>query len=146
MATRYAYSFDRNTFFGSFATRQEAYYAGLTRLNSLTDQPEAIYVAERIQPDLQVTGHASGIIREMRKRADIASGDAAAGWLVNVTGQQVADLDEMLGQTIFAWLRKHELQPKFFSVEHISETAPLAEPKKATAPTKEELNAANCSC
>lgn len=146
MTTRYAYSFDRNTFHGSFSTRQEAYYAGLTRGNALTDKPEAIYVAERIQPSMQTGGHASQILREMRRRAELEMGDPAEDWLKSVTGGQQADLDKMLGEAVLAWLRKHEYQPTFFAVRAISETAPVAEPSKAQAATVEEINAVSCAC
>ena len=86
MNSRYAYSFDGNTFSGSFATRQEAYYSALTKADALTDKPESIFVAERIQPSPQISGHASQILREMRRRADLQTGDASETWLRNVTG------------------------------------------------------------
>lgn len=146
MTTRYAYSFDRNTFYGSFATRQEAYYAALTRGTALTDKPEAIYVAERIQPSMQASGHASQILREMRRRAELEVGDASEDWLKNVPGGKQADLDKMIGEAVLAWLRKHEYLPTFFTVRGISETAPVAEPSKAQTATEEELNPVSCSC
>jgi len=146
MTIRYAYSFDRNTFFGSFATRQEAYYAALTRATALTDRPESIYVAERLQPSMQTNGHASPVLREMRRRAETEAGDAAEDWLKNVTGQQQVDLDSMLSQTVLAWLRKHEYQPTFFTVRSVSETAPVAEPAKTQPATADELNPVSCAC
>jgi hypothetical protein len=146
MTTRYAYSFDRNTFHGSFASRQEAYYAALTRGSELTDRPEAIYVAERIQPSMQSGGHASQILREMRRRAELEVGDAAVDWLKDVPGGKQADLDKMIGEAVQAWLRKHEYLPTFFTVRGVSETAPVAEPAKTQATTQDELNAVSCSC
>jgi hypothetical protein len=66
--------------------------------------------------------------------------------LQNVTGGQQADLDNMLGQTVMAWLRKHEYQPTFFTVRSISETPPVAEPSTAQSPTNDELNPVSCAC
>lgn len=142
MATRYSYSYDRNTFYGSYPSRQEAYHAALNRMNSLTDQPEAVYTAERVQPNLQNTGHAGALVREMRERAELQCGEQAIDWLRNVPGKDIADLDEMLAQTIGAWLRKHEYQPTFFMVQHIAETAPLAE---VSVGSIESMNESECS-
>jgi hypothetical protein len=117
----YAYSFDRETFAGSFATRKEAYEAAVNKASGMEDTPSEIFVGERLPADPQTSGHACEIIKSMARRARTASGDGADEYLRRVTDQQEAELDEVIEKAILAWLTKHEMLPTFSSIKGISE-------------------------
>ena len=117
----YAYSFDRETFSGTFATRQEAYDAAIAKASGMEDMPSEIFVGERIAADPQTSGHACDLIKSMARRARAAGGEGADEYLRRVTDQQEAELDEAIEQTILAWLKKHEMMPTFSTVKAISE-------------------------
>lgn len=128
MLGRYAYSFDRETFTGQFATRSEALNEGIAKARQLSDPPSEIYVALKISGDPQAVGHAQSVLQKMFDRARAAS-DNAARYLQDVSEQSEAELDAMLEQTILAWLKKHDRMPSFYTVEAISEH-PLPTPSR----------------
>ena len=120
MSGRYAYSLDRETFLGQFDTRAEALKAALTAARQKAEPPTEVYVGRKTAGDAQVHDHAEHVIERMIDRARAAD-DGADRYLQNVGEQEEADLDQMLAETITAWLKKHDRMPTFYSVEAISE-------------------------
>jgi hypothetical protein len=118
---RYVYSFDRETFIGSFPTRDAAYQAAVVKASGMENTPTEIFVGERIQGDPQTSGHARAILKEMTRRARATAGEQAYSFLRQVTEQEEADLDAALERTITEWLARHERLPTFFRVKGISE-------------------------
>ncbi len=119
MTPTFAYSFDRENYQGSFATRQQALDAALAALKNRSDQPEGIFVGQWVQPDPQSTDHAESLIEAMRDRwqASPESGE----YLDRVTEQQHADLDHEIDRCIRTWLNKHDLLPAPIRVRAVSE-------------------------
>jgi hypothetical protein len=117
--SRYAYSFDRVTFHGDFASRGEALDAATKQVEDHDASVEAIYVGHRTQADPQAAGHADAVLAGMRRRRGDATGDTQ--WLRRVNDQQHADLDAALEQAIAAWLARHELTPRDEKIDAISE-------------------------
>jgi hypothetical protein len=117
----YAYSFDRETFTGAFATRDEAYRAAVARASGMEDTPAEIFVGERVPADPQASGHATELIKAMARRARAAAGEGADEYLRRVNDQQEAELDEAVECTILDWLTRHEMMPTFADVRAISE-------------------------
>jgi hypothetical protein len=120
MLGRYAFSFDRETFTGQFATRSEALNEGISRARQLSESPTEIYVGLKISGDPQASGLAQFVLQRMSDRSRAAS-DSAARYLQGVGEQAEAELDAALEQTILAWLKKHDRMPTFYTVEAISE-------------------------
>ena len=120
---RYVYSFDRETFTGSFPTRDAAYQAAVAKASGMENTPTEIFVGERIQADPQAAGHARAVFKEMirRSRASAGAGEQAYSYLRNVTEQEEADLDASIERTITEWLTRHERLPTSFRVKGISE-------------------------
>jgi hypothetical protein len=119
--TRYAYSYDREDYMGSFATPEEAVEEARRNSEGVASPPMTIYVGEVVEADPQATDHAEQIVHAMRQRALVDIGDSARNYLKQVTPQQVKVLDEMLEQTVLAWLRRNGLMPKFVHVKRIQE-------------------------
>jgi len=118
---RYVYSFDRETFFGSFETRDAAYRAAVARSSEMEITPTEIFVGMQIPGDPQATDHACETTERMRERARGAVGERADDYLKRITDQEEAELDEAIAKAITDWLEKHDRMPKFFDVKGISE-------------------------
>jgi hypothetical protein len=118
MNERYAYSYDREDYRGSYASPEEAFEAA--RMYS-EGAATTIYVGVLVDADPQATDHAGPIIHAMRQRALVDIGDAARHYLKTVSSQQVKELDAALEQTILAWLRRNSLMPNFVRVQGIRE-------------------------
>lgn len=118
---RYAYSFDREDYTGSFATPEDAVAAAVNQAEGLSSPPTTIYVGTMVEGDPQAGDHARHILEAMNRRAHVDYGEPAMRYLVNVTTKQVIDLDKSIEQTILGWLRKHNLMPTFVKVTDIRE-------------------------
>jgi hypothetical protein len=118
-AGSFAYSFDRETYRGEFPTRLEAFNAAKAALADGHEMPEAIYVGRRVVVDAQAAGHATEVLRAMRRRMADKTGDTE--YLRRVNDQQHADLDAALEKTVNEWLVRQQLVPTRAVIEHISE-------------------------
>jgi hypothetical protein len=117
----YAYSLDRESFTGIFNTREEACQAGCAASERLHAQVTEIYVGQRVAGNPQADLHAWEMIKSMRERARAAAGDDSAGYLTNLTAEQVRDLDGALESTLLRWLANYKIGPAFYRFEGISE-------------------------
>lgn len=129
MSGRYSYSFDRETFEGSYASRAEALGAALKKAGTLEDAPTTVFIGQRAGGDLQASGHARGVVEQMIDRA--AAGDQADDYLRDVTPSQLDDLEGAIEQVILRWLELHQLKPQFSRVTAVSEHQ-LATPASTT--------------
>src|SRR5437868_6368100 len=84
----YAYSFDRETFVGSYSTRAKAYEAAVAKVSGMEELPSEIFVGERIPADPQAAGPACDVIKSMARRARAAAGEGADEYLRRVNDQQ----------------------------------------------------------
>jgi len=121
MLPQFAYSFDRESFTGSYPSRNQALAAALEHARQLGDGLSTVYVAVRVPGDPQASGHAEHVIKCMARRARHGAGDAAEGYLKRINDQQEAELDDALRDAITAWLTKHELLPTFYEIKSVSE-------------------------
>lgn len=115
----FAFSFDRETFRGEFATREEAALAGQAEALKYIAVVEAVYVAKRVPCNPQADMHADDVVKSMKRRMLAKAGDST--YLAAANEHVVADLDASLEHAIVDWLKRHELQPpdKFSSIsEH----------------------------
>ncbi|MBC7784385.1 MAG: hypothetical protein H7144_11155 [Burkholderiales bacterium] len=117
MDPKFAFSFDRESFQGQYATRQQAVDAAMALLPTRTELPDAVFVGRWIDPSLNTEGHAENIIETLRDRWN--SSDTT--FLEKVSDQQLADLDAEIDRTIRTWLTKHDLAPRPTSVRAVSE-------------------------
>ncbi|HEX8323101.1 MAG TPA: hypothetical protein VF595_04230 [Tepidisphaeraceae bacterium] len=119
MTGSFAYSFDRDTYYGNYPTREAALAAAGRALKSRADQPDGIYVGQWSLPDPQTDGHAEGVLLAMCDRFAQATGDT--GYLARVSEQQAAALDTALQTTLTEWLAKNGLTPKATRVHAVSQ-------------------------
>ena len=122
MRGSYAYSFDRETFEGTYETRDQAYRAAVARaavLNIAGDTP--IYTGQRMAADAQAAGHAREVCNSMRRRAKETVGELSAGYLKKVTEEQLTDLDRALEAVIGRWLANYKLAPTWYKIGAVSE-------------------------
>lgn len=115
----FAFSFDRETFRGEFATREEAAEAGQAEALKQMSVVEAVYVGKRVPTNPQADMHADDVVKSMKRRMLSKTGDA--GYLAGANEHILADLDAGIEHAIVDWLRRHQLQPadKFSSIsEH----------------------------
>jgi hypothetical protein len=121
MPRRYAYSYNREDYTGSFPNPEEALLEAVRNSEGLSSPPTEIYVGAISQADPQASDHAESIVNAMSRRAFIDYGDSAANYLRNLTPEQSADLELSIEQTLLGWLRKHNLMPTFVKFEGIRE-------------------------
>ncbi len=134
MPLRYAYSYDREDFTGSFDTPQEALKSGIANSEGVSSPPTTIYVGQVESADPQATEHAEQVINNMRRRALAAFGRPAQKYLSKVSKAQLGALDAALARTILAWLNENDLGPRFSKVSAVHEY-PVDIPPAKTAPT-----------
>lgn len=130
---RFAYSYDREDYTGSFATPEEAVAEATKRSEGLSSPPTEIFVAQLVEADPQAHDHAQRIVESMSQRAHVDFGDPARKYLKQVPPKLVKELDEAIAQTILGWLRKHDLMPTFVSVRDIR-AFPVLTPESRVGP------------
>jgi len=121
MSRKYAYSYDRDGYTGSFDTAEAALAEAIRNSEGMTNPPTTVYVGILVEADPQAQDHAEAIVDRMSQRAHVDYGDPAAPYLRNVTPSQVKELDSAIEQTILGWLKKNKLMPTFVRVEGIRE-------------------------
>ena len=131
--SRYAYSYDREDFTGSYETHEAAFADAVRKMEGLTNPPTSIYIGTIVEADPQASDHATAIIESMNRRAHVDYGDSARKYLANVTPEQVHDLDVALEQTLRAWLQKYNLLPTFVRIAGVREY-PVPVPEGAPLP------------
>src|SRR4051812_46343967 len=107
----FAYSFDRETFSGSFDSRAAAFDAAVHRAAELNNQVDQVYIGLRVPGDPQACGHAREVIKSMRRRAASAAGENDGAYLANITPEQIRDLDGALETSLLRWLQNYRLMP-----------------------------------
>jgi hypothetical protein len=123
MSARYAYSFNGENYIGNYAKRSDALAEAHGRLKALSDRPQTIYVGRLNVPDLHLTGHARGVLDEIRRRTLLEVGAVGVEHLERVGEKLVEELDREIANTVRSGLQKHELRPAQFKVDQISEHA-----------------------
>jgi hypothetical protein len=137
MSPQFVYSFDRQTYEGSYPTRAEALASGIARARQLSGAIDTVYVGQRIAGDPQTADHAEGVLKAMRARAKHAVGEGAERYLRGVTDQEEAMLDDALRDAIVAWLDRTGRKPTFFTVKAVSEHAVPSTPQRKFDATDE---------
>ncbi len=139
MLPKFAYSFDRHSYTGSFDSRDQAVAAGIARSRELSAGIDCVCVGMIVQPDPQGSGHAEEVIKNMVRRARAAAGESYEGYLTRVTEQQEAELDDNIERVVMEWLKKHELMPQFTKVRGVSEHSVPGEPHVRRAGASDEV-------
>ena len=121
MSATYCYSFDRETFTGSYESRQEAFKAAVMKAAETDPSITSLYIGERVAGDPQACGHARAVVEAMRQRARRVGGDDADAYMAQVTPQQLQDLDGAIEQVILRWQQLHQLKPSFSKITAVSE-------------------------
>jgi hypothetical protein len=121
MITKFAFSFDRETFHGDKDTRQDALKAGLEKLPQLETSPDMIYVGKRVPINPGSSGLAEMILGAVRRRLRDEAGEPGSEYLLRVNEHQLAELDDEIDRVIRAWMTKHDLMPKQSKIIAISE-------------------------
>lgn len=106
---RFAYSFDRETFHGDFATRELAVQVGFKAAEELGGAVEAIYVGKKQPVDPMADHHAETVVRAMRRRMLEKTGEA--NYLATANEHLLADLDAAIEAAVVDWLTRHNLKP-----------------------------------
>jgi hypothetical protein len=140
MNPEFVYSFDRESWTGSYGSRKQAAEAGMAAAARHPDSIGSIYVGQKVVPNPRAFGHARQVLDNMIRRVRDDAGDSADDFLRSVTDQQVIELDGKLEQTVVQWLDANDLTPKFYHVEAISEhSVPLGRFVADEAPTQSEV-------
>lgn len=137
MKTKYAYSYDREDYTGSYDTPEAAFNDAVAKSEGLDSPPTTIYIGTIVEPDPQVADHAEGIIEAMNRRAHVDFGKSAADYLRRVSKDKVQQLDEALASAILDWLRKNNLMPNFVRISQVREFPVKTPAGIRTAPTDE---------
>jgi hypothetical protein len=143
MPTRFAYSLNGENYTGDFASRDQALAAALDAARDPLNlaQPQSVFVGRRVEPDPHTAGHAKTILRAMAWQAHDDVGSPAANYLNQLSDDQVAELDGAVEQILQDWLRRHDLLPKYFKVEGISEhPVPMPKGLNGRAPDTREVH------
>lgn len=103
-------------FTGEYATEAEAIMGGPGALELHTG--DEYWVGEAVVGDIPVISP-DGIIETLIDAAQDEY-ENADDWLANVTPNQEDELESVVNDAIQAWLKKHDLEPKWFEVDNIN--------------------------
>ncbi|MEM6313494.1 MAG: hypothetical protein AAF743_05380 [Planctomycetota bacterium] len=115
----YSYSFDRETFTGRFASRDEALLGANEAVRDRSEMPEAIYVARRVPVDLFERGHAKDLVQAIRDEARSNGGDVS--YIKHLDQDDLDDLDASIARCVRNWAKRRELTPDVEHFEAVSE-------------------------
>jgi hypothetical protein len=136
MNPTFVYSLDRETFVGSYTSRNEALAAALKRADGNPTPVTAVFVGQRVSPNPRAFGHARSVIDRMKARVTEDIGDAASSYLRGLSDGQVTELDSSIEKVVLDWLEKHSLFPKSEQVEAVTEH-PVPVPMQWRPPVSE---------
>lgn len=107
MSKKYCFSTNKETFKGEFDSRAEAIAEGFeyTDGDSIMTgvaKPFEVVIADKV-------------IYKLQEMAFEEAGDVSEDWLKGVSSEAQKDLDD----AIRAWLKRHDLEPKFSCVDEI---------------------------
>lgn len=123
MFGRYAYSLDGQRYVGALDSREAALDAAIDAAHRAVIPPATVFVALRVAVDAGARGHAGEVISRMANRRREAMADSAGvgNELLRVSDSQIEELDHALEGVVLKWLDRHDLMPREFQVEAISE-------------------------
>lgn len=113
----FSVSADRESFVGEYPSREAAIANAWSELDIQPGQ--TFYTAQNYVP--VVTVNECQFLDDVTQSALDDCGDAAQGWLADVTMSERHDLGKLLASAFGAWLRMRGKEPKFFRCENIEE-------------------------
>lgn len=118
--TEYSYTFNKTApYTGQYASIEEALAEARqeAELYPEGDKPHLVYIG-RYKPFKPVI-EAAWILEVLQRDAGDVAGDAAGGWLDNLTPAEVESLGERLTRVFRRWARECGEEPNFGEVHHI---------------------------
>ncbi len=100
---------------GSYETVEQAIAAAPDELALEPGEDFWVGRSEPILPRLGCDG--DSLLEYLAMQAGDLCGEVAEDWLSDVPVDKVKDLEAEIDKVIHAWLKKHDLEPKFWSVE-----------------------------
>ena len=116
----YSYTFNKSDIYtGQYASIEEALAEARqeAELYPEGDKPCIVYIG-KYAPFKPVV-EAAWILEVLQRDAYDVAGDAAEGWLDNLTPAEVESLGERLTRVFRRWAREHGEEPDFGEVHHI---------------------------
>ncbi|AOZ62433.1 hypothetical protein SBP8a_183 [Bacillus phage SBP8a] len=100
-----------------FETREEAIVAGLHHAKE--EAWDSLFVGKVVEPSISICGdHA---IDEAYDQAVEQAGEFADSFMSYVKLEQRFELGDMLTEVFHEWMKKHNLEPTFFTIDSIEE-------------------------
>ena len=118
--SEYSYTFNKSDLYtGEYASIEEALAEARqeAELYPEGDKPHLVYIG-RYKPFRTVI-EAEWVLEVLQRDAYDVAGDAAGGWLDNLTPAEVELLGERLTRVFRRWAREHGEEPNFGEVHHI---------------------------
>lgn len=121
MTGKWAYSGNGENYSGNFDTKEEAIAEGRASCHSDFDVAQG--------RDHQPMISAVSVLEQLGEDACEDCGEAAEGWLSDVSKEQIANLETRLNNALCDWMNDNSLNPNFYSIENdsienIKHTAP----------------------
>ena len=116
----YSYTFNKTDIYtGEYASIEEALAEARqeAELYPEGDKPCIVYIG-RYKPFEPVI-EAEWVLEVLQRDAYDVAGDAAEGWLDNLTPAEVESLGERLTRVFRRWAKQHGYEPDFGEVHHI---------------------------
>ena len=118
--SEYSYTFNKSDIYtGKYASIEEALAEARqeAELYPEGDKPCLVYIG-RYKPFKPVI-EAEWVLEVLQRDAYDVAGDAAEGWLDNLTPAEVESLGERLTRVFRRWAKQHGYEPDFGEVHHI---------------------------
>lgn len=111
LTNKWCFGEDSENFRGEYDTRDEAIKEGKKEVD------EALTVGKMYRPI--VSTDVEIIIEDIQENMCDEYGDAADGYLNDITGIQKQELEQEFDKVLDTWIKKYKFQPDFYGVKDI---------------------------
>ena len=106
---KFCYSTDEETFYGDFASREDALRAAIESLEGVEDKTRKVQTAQCQPRTILDYFQMDDLAERLGELADEEVGEASEHWLVSVSSEAIRELSTFIDQ----WATSHGLQPTF---------------------------------
>ncbi len=132
MSESFCHSTNEEYFNGNCASREEAVRECVAE-NDL-EVGATVFTAQSVAFAPEDHACASDIVDRLQEAAQEHAGEAADGWLYQLTAEQEQDLERRVGIAIVGWLSANNLHPTFWGVVQVEKHVVTASDLPASTP------------
>lgn len=121
-AIKYCWSTDEECYFGQLDSPEAAVDDAIDNGHCDLEEASTVYVGECVPYDPRLnTTRSLDLIENAQDAAYDEAGECAGEWLCRLPSEVSSELSDRIEAVFRAWLREHDLWPKFYTVKNVKE-------------------------